>query len=291
MGRDWRRSSVGLEAVERDAQRSKERGFISPEKGAALEGVGRTITMPGRKKQTKFDRCLRDVKRKGMAVSPGAVCQKSVGNVGHRQRKKTDKKKWAAYIKTAHGIQSGFGAKKKTAGKRSKSRKTRGNPGSRKNPVESATQAYRDFHGKDPEKIIETETSVHYHGVLAGLGKLKFLEVKRDVDGGITVINFGPGTYLTENEKRTQLFISGGDQSVNLRDFGISKPHELELLGEAVKVGYFTEKLHLVAKDGGKALYVHKFSSPRPTIIYDTRNTLLSFAGGGYSIPSEGIDG
>jgi hypothetical protein len=229
--------------------------------------------MPGRKKQTKFDRCLRDVKRKGTAVSPGAVCQKSVGrgNAGRNVAKNAGRNVGRNVAKRKHA--------------------RRKNPAKRKNPVETATQAYRDFHGKNPEKIIETETSVHYHGVLAGLGKLKFLEVKRDVDGGITVINFGPGTYLTENEKRTQLFISGGDQSVNLRDFGISKPHELELLGEVVKVGYFTEKLHLVAKDGGKALYVHKFSSPRPTIIYDTRNRLLSFAGGGYSIPSEGIDG
>ena len=36
---------------------------------------------------------------------------------------------------------------------------------------------------------------------------------------------------------------------------------------------------------------VHKFKSPRPILIYDTRNKLLSFAGGGYTIPSEGIDG
>lgn len=213
--------------------------------------------MPGRKKQTRFDRCLKAVKRKGGAVSPGAVCQKSVGR--------------------GNPVKRGKHAKR--------------NPAKRKNPVESATQAYRDFHGKEPAIVIETETPVRYHSVLAGLGKLEFIDVKRDVDGGITTIEFGKGTYLSENEKRTQLFISGGDQSVRLSDFGIKTAHETEVLGEAVRVGYFTEKKHLIAKDGGKALYVHKFGPRRPTVIYDTRNKLLSFAGGGYSIPSEGIDG
>lgn len=164
------------------------------------------------------------------------------------------------------------------------------NPPKRRNPTDEAAEAYREFHGKDPETEIIVDTPVHFHSVLAGMGKLEFLDVKRDVDGGVTTINFGKGVYLSENEKKTQLYIRGGDQSVNLRDFGISGPHEIEVLGEISKVGYFTEKKHLVAKDGGKAVYVHKFQSPRPMLIYDVRNRLLSVAGGGYSIPSEGID-
>lgn len=165
------------------------------------------------------------------------------------------------------------------------------NPPKRRNPTDEAAEAYREFHGKDPETEIIVDTPVHFHSVLAGMGKLEFLDVKRDADGGVTTINFGKGVYLSENEKKTQLYIRGGDQSVNLRDFGISGPHEIEVLGEISKVGYFTEKKHLVAKDGGKAVYVHKFQSPRPMLIYDVRNRLLSVAGGGYSIPSEGIDG
>ena len=164
------------------------------------------------------------------------------------------------------------------------------NPPKRRNPTDEAAEAYREFHGKDPETEIIVDTPVHFHSVLAGMGKLEFLDVKRDADGGVTTINFGKGVYLSENEKKTQLYIRGGDQSVNLRDFGISGPHEIEVLGEISKVGYFTEKKHLVAKDGGKAVYVHKFQSPRPMLIYDVRNRLLSVAGGGYSIPSEGID-
>ncbi len=78
---------------------------------------------------------------------------------------------------------------------------------------------------------------------------------------------------------------------MNLKAFGISQPHEHEILGEVAAVCYFTEKLHLIDKDGGKGSYVHKFGAPRPVLVYDTRNKLLSFAGGGYTIPSEGIDG
>ena len=166
----------------------------------------------------------------------------------------------------------------------------KGNPHRKRNPEALAAAAYRDFHGKAPAKIITVDTPKHYHGVLAGIGKLDFVSFHRP-EGKAKGIKFTAGTYLAENEKRTQLFITGGDQSVNLRDFGITKPHEHEILGEVSEIGYRTEKLHLIEKDGGKGLYVHKFGMPRPTLIYDTRNKLLSFAGGGYTIPSEGIDG
>jgi len=163
------------------------------------------------------------------------------------------------------------------------------NPAKR-NPEAQAADAYRDFHGKDPEKVITVDTPRHYHGVLAGIGRLEFVSFYRP-EGKAKGIKFSKGTYLAENEKRTQLFIVGGDQSVNLKDFGISHAHEMEILGEVSEIGYYTEKKHLIEKDGGKGLYVHKFGVPRPTLIYDVKNKLLSFAGGGYTIPSEGIDG
>jgi hypothetical protein len=162
------------------------------------------------------------------------------------------------------------------------------NTGKKRNPESTATQAYVLTHGKQPSETTEVETKLHYHSVLAGMGKLQAIIF---AGGRVKEIRFGRGTYLAMNEKRTQLFIVGGDQSVNLRDFGITKAHETEILGEVKEVVYFTEKLHLIEKDGGKGPYGHKFSSPLPTLVYDTRNQLLSFAGGGYSIPAEGIDG
>jgi hypothetical protein len=192
--------------------------------------------------------------------------------------------------KTPKALRSKF-AKSNPHRKRTKKKLlNRKNPAAKRNPEASARAAYRDFHGKDPETVITVDTPRHYHGVLPGIGKLDFVSLYRP-QGRAKGIKFSKGTYLCENEKRTQLFIVGGNQSVNLKDFGITHPHETEVLGEVSEIGYRTEKLHLIEKDGGKGLYVHKFSVPRPTLVYDVRNKLLSFAGGGYTIPSEGIDG
>ena len=221
--------------------------------------------MPGRKRVTKFDRCLKAVKRKGGAVSPGAVCSRLKKNAGKRK----------------HALAK----RKRPIVKRNPAKRTK------RNPVESATAAYRDFHGKEPGTDIIIDTPRHFHAVLAGMARLVFFDVKRAYDGGKTTIHFDKNTYLTESEKRDQMFISGGDQSVNLKDFGIYAPHEFEVLGQILKVGYFTEKKHLIKKDGGKGVYVHPFKAPRPTLIYDARSKLLMVAGGGYTIPSEGIDG
>lgn len=184
--------------------------------------------------------------------------------------------------------------------------RARRNPGRRKrrNPEVSAAAAYREFHGKEPSVVIDVETPLKHHSVLAGLARLKYLEVARACDGRQVTISFGKGTYLTENEARNQLFITGGDQSVNLKAFGISVPHESQVLGKVAAIGYYTDKQHLIAKDGGKGIYDHPFGYTRrgnkevrvrqsdpPTLIYDTRNKLLSFAGGSYTIKPEGIDG
>jgi hypothetical protein len=99
----------------------------------------------------------------------------------------------------------------------------------------------------------------------------------------------------------------GGDQKVNLADFGIREPHEKEALGAVRAVWYDTTKVHLAPEDGGKAVYHHKFGGPKhkaggandwgskgprlPMLMYDVRNKLLEFAGGGYTLPDVGIDG
>jgi hypothetical protein len=197
-------------------------------------------------------------------------------------------------------------------------RKVAKNPG-RRNPVESAAETYRGFHGREPEEIITVKETLHEHTVLPGIGKLVFLEVA-PVDGGpLVVIGADPktadyktsgfrGALLASNEKVAgkprQLFIRGGDQSVDLKVFGIQSPHEREVLGAVVRVGYFTTKDHLDPRDGGTAPYIHKFGFTRkngrhvrlagsrlPMLVYDARNKLLEFAGGGYTIPDEGIDG
>jgi hypothetical protein len=211
---------------------------------------------------------------------------------------------WNAAKKVKHNAgKKSWRKTKKAAHKRLGLHQRKKNP-ARRNPEEIAAEAYREFHGKDPEKVFDVDTRMHYHSVLAGMARLKFIDVQR-ADGGITTIHFDKNTHLAENEHQTQLFIVGGDQSVNLKDFGISVPHEMQVLGKAVEIGYFTDKKHLISTDGGKGTYVHPFGYTRngngrevkvkqadpPTLIYDTRNKLLSFAGGSYTIKPEGIDG
>jgi hypothetical protein len=85
------------------------------------------------------------------------------------------------------------------------------------------------------------------------------------------------------------LYVEGGDQAVDLEEFGIETRHEYEVLGDVAVVEYFTTKDHL-GSEGGTAIYRHKFEDPLPELQYDTMNKRLLFSGGGYIILPEGID-
>lgn len=175
----------------------------------------------------------------------------------------------------------------------------------RGNPAAESIEAYRDFHGQDPKEMVSVTTKVHFHKHLAGAGELRFLVVDT-LDGKYRVtIKFKKDVLLAFNEKRNQLFVEGGDQSVNLKDFGIDpeNAHELESLGKATRIGYFTEKVHLAKEDGGVAIYDHKFRMTNengrhvtvrvakyPDVIYRVLDEHLEFSGGSYKILSEGID-
>ena len=161
----------------------------------------------------------------------------------------------------------------------------------RANPADTAEAAYQDFHGRPPDELVEVKKTVHFHANLAGAGKLKRLVVKAARTGDRVTLSGFKGALLAFNEAQTQLFVEGGDQTVDLAEFGISgRPHECEVLGEVLSVDYFTRKDHLSAADGGTAVYRHKFEKPYPTLIYDVLNEQLSFSGGDYVILPEGID-
>jgi hypothetical protein len=167
------------------------------------------------------------------------------------------------------------------------------NPSRRRNGEEAAEERYKIFHGRPSDVVIDVTESKHVHSVLSGIGKLVKLEIEA-IDGKSVVVLSGfKGTVLAQDEAGTQLYVKGGDQSVNLRDFGINHPHEFEILGAATRIFYDTQKDHL-GDDGGKAVFDHKFGgrgSRLPMIEYDVRNKLLSFAGGGYTLPEVGISG
>lgn len=165
---------------------------------------------------------------------------------------------------------------------------------SRRNPVDAAERAYETFHGRRPDETIEVITELREHDTLAGIGKLEWLEIESANGVGVVKLSRFGESYLAMNEGMTQLYVEGGDQSVDLEEFDIDPDlgHETEILGIATRIAYFTTKDHL-GRDGGTAVYVHKFGEDGgegPTVVYDVRNGLLYFAGGSYTIPAEGIE-
>jgi hypothetical protein len=171
----------------------------------------------------------------------------------------------------------------------------------KRNPAAASAEAFTEFHGFEPSEVITVTKQVHYHKHLAAAGKLVSLDVW-GIDGqGHRIAGF-KGAFLAFNEQKNQLFVEGGDQAVNLEDFGITSPHELETLGRLTDIGYHTNKTHL-GDEGGEAVYVHKFRTTNdngkhvvvkiaryPDLIYDVRNEQLLFSGGSYEILREGID-
>ena len=97
---------------------------------------------------------------------------------------------------------------------------------------------------------------MHYHEHLAELGTLELLVVDGR-DGYRHEISGFEGALLCTNERKNQLFARGGNQKLDLEDFEIESPHEIEDLGEVVEIRYHTVKDHL-GKDGGDAIYFHK---------------------------------
>jgi hypothetical protein len=182
----------------------------------------------------------------------------------------------------------------------------RGNPALRKrwkkrNPAAASAEVFEEFHGFAPSETITVTKKIHYHKHLAAAGALTHLDVW-GIDGAGHKISGFKGAFLAFNEKKNQLFVEGGDQRIDLADFGIDPPHELETLGRLTDIGYQTNKTHL-GDEGGEAVYVHKFRATNrngkhvivkiaryPDLIYDVRNEQLLFSGGSYEILREGIN-
>lgn len=194
----------------------------------------------------------------------------------------------------AHSEQ-GDGKRKNTGKRKAKpaaKRKPAAKKRSRRNTgvEDRAAEVYKEFHGRGPGGVvIDVETPIVQHNTLVGIGKLVRLVIET-TEGPRTLVTLEfKGTMLAMNTKKTQLYIEGGNQSVNLADFNIKPPiHETEVLGLLRRVFYDTVKTHL-GDTGGDAIYNHEFSRNAPAVIYDTRNKLLTLAGGRYDMPPEGI--
>lgn len=255
-----------------DSQKKKV-GYVVPSPDftvAALRGlVESNIGNPGAP-GSAFKRCVAEVEAKGGAHDPRAVCAAA------------GRKKYGA-----KAFQAMAAAGKKRASKR------------KGNPAAEAAEAYKEFHGRPSGEVVTVKQKLHYHAHLAALGELRKIVV-RALDGGkVTLSDFG-SSILAENEAKNQMFVEGGDQSVDLEEFGIFEPHEVETLGEVLEVAYFTTKDHL-GKEGGTAIFFHETGETNeggrrkkvgwpPDLIYYVRDKRLVFSGGSYIIRAEGID-
>lgn len=171
----------------------------------------------------------------------------------------------------------------------------------KRNPADAAAEVYEEFHGHPSQELVTVTQKVHRHTHLAAAGELRALVVK-GVDKQIHTIKGFGGALLAFNEAKNQLFVRGGDQSLNLGDFGIKKPHELETLGRVKEIDYHTDKSHL-GDEGGRATYNHRFRTTNengqhvtveiaryPDLIYRVLDEQFEFSGGSYLIRAEGID-
>lgn len=263
---------------------------------------------------SKFDRCVTAVKKRGGAVSPYAVCSKTRGNpaysVGDIVLHGHSKIRARVVDFLPNGrvlIEYVASGKQYTAARSSlhvmSERKRRFfQERGMENPAAAAAEGYRDFHGEDPGEDVTVKKTRHYHKHLSGAGELRGL-FGRPLGGGKFSITKMKGALLAFNEARNQLFIEGGDQSIDLEEWGIDSPHELETLGKLTKIDYHTTKRHLGPKEGGTAVYRHKFATVNedgrivrvkilryPDLIYRVLDEQLEFSGGSYEILPEGID-
>lgn len=164
--------------------------------------------------------------------------------------------------------------------------------GRRSNPADAAADLYREFHGvPSSEEVVVTE-EVRYHGNLAGLGDLVEIVIKTP-SGYKAVLDFDKsGVILCSSEDGKQLYLRGGDQSIDLDAIHMSGDEWLRdsmLLGMILKLTYRTAKKF----DSLKVLdYEHKLgeeSGVRPELLYDVLNNQLSVAGGQYDVRPEGV--
>ena len=173
-------------------------------------------------------------------------------------------------------------------------KRLRGNPSD-----DAAADVYEEFHGRPSSEVVTVTEKIHYHKNLAALGELRTLIVQARDGARVTLTRFKKAILCT-NEAKNQLFVRGGDQSVDLGSFGIRTAHEIETLGKVLELAYFTTKDHL-GDEGGTALYFHvagetnengkrKMAGWGPDLIYHTVDERLEFSGGSYMIRAEGVD-
>lgn len=164
--------------------------------------------------------------------------------------------------------------------------------GERRNPESAAATLYEKFHQTPSTEMVELAETIHEHDYLTTLGTLQTIKLHTLADKQVEIAFTDDRPYLCSNETGTQLYIAGGDQTMDLKALGIGSKlwhKEHMLLGICLEVTYQTKKgFH----DFRLTDYYHELGEEtgvQPMLAYDTRNCKLSILGGQYQIKPEGI--
>lgn len=165
-------------------------------------------------------------------------------------------------------------------------------PNSRQNPESAAATLFEKFHQTPSTEVVELAETIHEHDYLTTLGTLQTIKLHTLADKQVEIAFADDKPYLCSNETGTQLYIAGGDQTMDLKALGMGSKlwhKEHMLLGICLEVTYQTKKgFH----DFQLTDYYHELGEEtgvQPMLAYDTRNCKLSILGGQYQIKPEGI--
>lgn len=260
-----------------------------------------------------FQRCVRDVRARGGAYDPAAVCA-AIGRAKYGQAEMTRRavagKRKAARRRRANPLayyarQAGAGwdiidretgQVKRTVKTKSAARQVLASMNAkaiarRGNPEEGAAAMFEKFHGTPSTRVKEFRESVREHSYLAELGRLVYLVVKVGPGRGKFLDFTGKGVEVASSENGGQIYFVGGDASIDLKSVGAARelPKDHVELGECVEICYHTKKgFHKFEPID----YFHKFGKPGgfpPMLNYDVLNDRPYLSGGSYQVRSEGI--
>lgn len=176
---------------------------------------------------------------------------------------------------------------------------------SRRNPDNEriAEAIARNFHGRPVRgftEIDETEIYSEYGGQLGELMRLDIL-MENGRDSQSIVFDFEQGAednVLMFAPDDHNIEFVGGDQDFPWWKIegATQSDKNIVLVGPVCEVDYFADKHHLSGPKEQKEgiTYFHEFGDEGgelPTLLFDTRNKKILFAGGDYTIEPEGITG
>lgn len=157
---------------------------------------------------------------------------------------------------------------------------------------EAAQERYEEFHGRPSDEEILAQEEIRVRENLGVVGRLVQLICECVADGQIYRVNFGEDVLLCVSADGRQLYVIGGDQSLDLESMGFSREQREKdkvFIGSVQQVTYRTRKSF---DNFAEIDYVHDFGEEGgtlPALVYDRLNQTLEFAGGDYEIKPEGI--